>query len=96
MYDGESRRSGVALPPPLLVARRHPSLPPRLLPLLKNSAIDRENFFETAGGFSRRSFASVPLPHVHEVPRDRGRGRHRRRNQVRAPAHALPALEIAV
>src|SRR5712691_7230850 len=40
--------------------------------------------------------ASLPLPHIDEMPRDRGGGGHCRRHQVRAAARALPAFEIAV
>ena len=40
--------------------------------------------------------ASCPLPDVHEVALDRRGGRHLRADQVRAPAAALAALEVAV
>src|SRR6266511_2088164 len=36
------------------------------------------------------------FPHVDQVAGDRRRRGHRRRHQVRAPARALPALEVAV
>jgi hypothetical protein len=39
---------------------------------------------------------SAPLPDVDEMPRDRGSGRHRRADEMRAPAVALAALEVAV
>src|SRR3954447_13138862 len=39
---------------------------------------------------------SVPLPDVDEAALDGGRGGHLRGDQVRAPAPALPALEVAV
>src|SRR5712664_1620349 len=42
------------------------------------------------------SIASAPAPDVDEVSRDGGRGRHRRADEVRAPAFALPAFEVAV
>src|SRR5262245_22554061 len=46
-------------------------------------------------GWVRRSL-SLPLPHVDEMPGDRGGGRHRRRDQMGAALVALAALEIAV
>src|SRR5689334_11006310 len=39
---------------------------------------------------------SSPLAHVDEVPGDRRRCGHLRAHQVRAPARALPALEVPV
>src|SRR4051794_38524487 len=40
--------------------------------------------------------SSLPLADVDEVPGDRRRGGHLRRHEVRAPAAALAALEVAV
>ena len=50
---------------------------------------------QTAPGLARRT-RSLPLPDVDEVPLDRRRGGHLRADQVRAPAAALAALEVAV
>src|SRR6185369_10354448 len=42
------------------------------------------------------SMGLAPAPHVDEMAGNRRRGRHRRADEVRAPARALPAFEIAV
>src|SRR4051812_43835201 len=45
---------------------------------------------------SPRLVCSFPIPDVHEVPFDGGRGGHLGADEVRAPAAALAALEVAV
>src|SRR5215217_866434 len=50
----------------------------------------------TACGFATSRRAVVPGPDVDEVARDRGRRGHLGRHEVRAPAAALAALEVAV
>src|SRR6185436_21188564 len=42
------------------------------------------------------SMGLAPAPHVDEMAGDRRRGRHRRADEVRAPARALPPLEVAI